>query len=220
MASPDACRRTGPNTEWELTHLEQAPLDEPPLATEGGAGAVPDRFLALVDLAVAVLLTCAAILFAIFMPSLIGAGGIETARDFTTLSPAFFPRLAMGLLALTCVPYVLAAARNLARSSRRDFGGRLAELRRAGFMVVIAVFYAGTISWLGFILATMLVSAVASYFLGLRRPLAFVPGVILVPIVIRFVFERMLYISLPRSEIEFVAGIEDALIRFLVDILL
>ncbi|MDH3229804.1 MAG: tripartite tricarboxylate transporter TctB family protein [Alphaproteobacteria bacterium] len=200
--------------------MEQAPPTKPPLVMAGGDDAAPNRLLAQVDLAVAVLLACAGLLFAIFMPALIGAGGIETAQDFMTISPAFFPRLAMGLLALTCVPYVLQAIRNLARSSKRDIGAQLIELRRAGFMVVIAVGYAGTMSWLGFLLATMLVSAVASYFLGLRRPLAFVPGVILVPIVVRFVFERMLYIALPRSEIEFVAGIEDAAMRFLVDILL
>lgn len=200
--------------------MKEAPLDELPLATERGEVPAPGRLLAQVDLAVAVLLACTAFLLALFMPSLIGAGGIETAQDFMTISPAFFPRLAMGLLGLTCVPYIVEAVRNLARSSKRDLGAQLAELRRAGVMVVIAVFYAGSITWLGFILATMLVSAVASYFLGLRRPLAFVPGVILVPIAIRFVFERMLYISLPRSEIEFVAGIEDAVMRFLVDILL
>ena len=125
----------------------------------------------------------------------------------------------MGLLALTCVPYVLAAVRNFARSSKHDISEQLAALRRAGFMMVIALCYAGTMAWLGFFLATVLVSAVCSYFLGLRKPLAFVPGVILVPIIIRFVFERMLYIALPRSEIEFVAGIEDAAMRFLVNIL-
>ena len=38
--------------------------------------------------------------------------------------------------------------------------------------------------------------------MGLDRRFLVVPGVILVPIVVRFVFERMLYISLPRSEIE------------------
>jgi hypothetical protein len=66
----------------------------------------------------------------------------------------------------------------------------------------------------------MIVSAVSSYFLGLRKPVLFVPGVLVTPIVIRFVFERLLYISLPRSEIETVAVVEDAVIGLLVRILL
>jgi len=64
------------------------------------------------------------------------------------------------------------------------------------------------------------VTAVTSYFLGLRRPLAYVPGVFVVPIAVRFIFERLLYIALPRSEIELVAAIEDAVIGVLVKILL
>ncbi len=180
----------------------------------------PSRLLARVEVAVAVLLTLGAGAIAIFMPRLIGRGGIETARDFLTISPAFFPALAMGLLTVVCVPYAINAVRGLAKSNEAHTGEDLVRLKRAGFMVVIAICYAASMSWMGFILATMLMALIVSYFLGLRKPLAFLPGVIMVPIIIRFVFERLLYIALPRSEIEFVAAIEDALIRFLVTVLL
>ena len=180
----------------------------------------PSRLLARVEVAVAVLLTFGAGAIALFMPKLIGRGGIETARDFLTISPAFFPRLAMGLLAVICVRYAINAVRGLTKSNEAHTGEDLVRLKRAGFMVVVAVCYAGLMSWMGFILATMLMALIVSYFLGLRKPLAFVPGVILVPITIRFVFERLLYIALPRSEIEFVAAIEDAVIKFLVTVLL
>jgi hypothetical protein len=80
--------------------------------------------------------------------------------------------------------------------------------------------YALTVTWLGFILATMIVAVVLSYFLGLRNPLAFIPGVVVVPVLIRFIFERLLLISLPRSRIESIGQIEDQLMRFLVDTLL
>ena len=75
--------------------------------------------------------------------------------------------------------------------------------------------YTLTVSWLGFILSTMIVATVTSIFLGLRNPLTFIPSVIIVPILIRFIFERLLFISLPRSQIESVGHIEDQVIQFL-----
>lgn len=190
------------------------------MAEDNSDTPAPSRLLARVEVAVAFLLVLGAGATAIFMPYLIGRGGIETARDFLTISPSFFPVLAMGLLAVVCVPYAINAVRGLAKSSEAHTGEDLVRLKRAGFMVVVAVSYAGSMTWLGFILATMLMALIVSYFLGLRKPLAFLPGVVLVPVTIRFVFERLLYIALPRSEIEFVAAIEDALIGFLVTVLL
>jgi len=200
--------------------LEQAPQQDSPGATDGGDGLVSGRFQARADLAVALLLACTGFLFAIFMPYFIGSGGIETAQDFMTISPAFFPRLVMGLLCVVCLPYVAEALRELSKSTGRHTAEDFERLKRAGIMVAIAICYAASITWLGFILSTMIVSAVSSYFLGLRKPVLFVPGVLVTPIVIRFVFERLLYISLPRSEIETVAVVEDAVIGLLVRILL
>jgi hypothetical protein len=218
MASLGALGTAGPDKNRELTLLEQAPLNEPPLLREGGGDPVRSRLLAWAELVVAVLLAVTALIFAIFMPALIGSGGIEMARDYLHLTPDFFPRLTMVLLSAVCARYAVGAARGLARSTGRHDDEDLEKLKRAGFMVLVAVFYAATISWLGFILATMLVATVVSYFLGLRKPWSFVPCVIIGPIAIRFVFERWLYIALPRSEIEFVAVAEDAVIGFLVAI--
>ena len=200
--------------------MEQAPLNEPPPVLEGGEDAVPNRLMAWVEVVVAALLAVMGLGFAVFATDLVGAGGIEMAEDYLHLTPDFFPRLTMLLLAVVCVRYAVVAGRGLARSSGGHDREDLGRLMRAGFMVVVAILYATMISWLGFILATMLVAAVTSYFLGLRNPLAFVPGVIVVPIAIRFVFERLLYIALPRSEIEAVAAIEDAVIGLLVKLLL
>ena len=59
----------------------------------------------------------------------------------------------------------------------------LAGLQRAGVAAVIAVAYAASVTWLGYILSTMLMTAAMAYYLGLRNPLAFIPGVIIIPIV-------------------------------------
>lgn len=197
--------------------MKGAPPRELPLTADR---AVPNRLVAWTEVVVAVLLTTLALLLAIFMSGLIGAGGIETAEDYLHLTPDFFPRVTMLLLAAVCARYAFGAAKDLAKSTVPHDREDVERLRRAGFMVVVAIGYALTITWLGFILATMLVALITSFFLGLRNPLAYVPAVVVVPIAIRFVFERLLFIALPRSEIDLVAGIEDAVIGALVKILL
>ena len=214
------CRGASPNRERERRLLNEAPPRELPLTADGADPTVPNRLLAWTEVIVAVLMAVLALLLAVFMSEFIGAGGIETAEDYLHLTPDFFPRLTMALLAVVCVRYAFGAARDLSRSTVAHDREDTERLKRAGFMVIVAVCYALTITWLGFILATMLVAAITSFFLGLRNPLAFVPGVVVVPITIRFVFERLLFIALPRSEIELVAGIEDAVMSALVKILL
>lgn len=193
------------------------PQQDSPAGTEGGLAS--SRLLARAEVAAASLLFLGAVGLIVFMPALIGSGGIETGRDFLTFTPAFFPRLTMGLLAIVSLRYVAEAWRGQALATGNHTAEDLDRLKRAGFMVLIAVFYAGFITWMGFILSTMLVTAAVSYFLGLRNPLTFLPGVVVVPVVIRLFFERWLYIALPRSEIELVAGIEDAVILFLVAVI-
>jgi Flp pilus assembly protein TadB len=60
------------------------------------------------------------------------------------------------------------------RAPRPDEWSRL---QRAGIATLIAVAYAASVPWLGYILATMLMTAVMAWYLGLRNPIAFVPGV-------------------------------------------
>jgi hypothetical protein len=93
-------------------------------------------------------------------------------------------------------------------------------LQRAGVATLIAVAYAASVTWLGYILATMLMTAVMAWYLGLRNPIAFVPGVLVIPVAIKFVFERLLLISLPRSEIESIGLVDDAVMRFLSKLLI
>ena len=87
-------------------------------------------------------------------------------------------------------------------------------------MMVVAVIYSFLVSWLGFIPSTMMMTAVVSMYLGITSPVALLPGTIFIPIVIRFIFERLLLIALPRSEIEFIARMEDSLMKFLSSIFL
>jgi hypothetical protein len=175
--------------------------------------------MAGLDVAVAAAIALVAATLTIAMPQLIASGGIDTERDFATLSSALIPRMAFGILALLSVVVLLQAVQTVrigAGRPRSEEGGRFL---RAGVAMLIAVAYASSVTWLGYILSTMLMTAAMAWYLGLRNPLAFVPGVIVIPVTIRFVFERLLLISLPRSSIEQIGVVEDAVLRFLSQLL-
>ena len=185
------------------------------MAAEEEVSTPQSTIMRRLEVVLAAFLTCSAAGLAIFMPSLIASGGIKSSQDFITLSPIFFPRLAFGILALICLGYAVNAVRQL-RPGSLSFGTDEADrFTRAVLMMVVAVFYAFLVAWLGFIPSTMVMTAVFTIFLGITSPLALLPGTIFIPIVIRFIFERLLLIALPRSEIEFIAVIEDSLMKFL-----
>jgi hypothetical protein len=174
--------------------------------------------MARLDVVVAAILALIAATLTVAMPQLIASGGIDTERDFSTLSPALIPRLAFGFLTVLAVAALISAAQTVRSGIGRPRADEFTRLQRAGIAAAIAIAYAATVTWLGYTLSTMLMTAAMAYFLGLRNPLAFIPGVIVVPVVIRFVFERLLLISLPRSSIESIGGVEDAVMRFLTHI--
>ena len=174
--------------------------------------------MARIDVAVAALLALTAATLAAAMPMLIASGGIDTERDFATLPPAVIPRLAFGCLAVLAIAALVTAVQTMQRGVGRPRADEFGRMQRAAIAALIAIAYAASVTWLGYTLATMLMTAAMAYFLGLRNPLTFIPGVIIVPVVIRFVFERLLLISLPRSSIESIGAVEDAVMRFLVHI--
>jgi len=171
--------------------------------------------MARVDVAVAAIVALSAATVTVAMPKLIASGGIDTERDFATMSPALIPQIAFGTLTVLAIIVMISAIQTVRSGIGRPRDAELSGLRRAGIAAIIVVAYALSVTWLGYILSTMLMTAAMAGYLGLRNPLTFIPGVIIIPIVIRFVFERLLLISLPRSSIESVGVIEDALLRFL-----
>jgi hypothetical protein len=156
----------------------------------------------------------------IFMPNLIALGGIPAAQDVTTLSPIFFPRLAFGLLTLLCLRYLGQSISQLRDISGGDTADDVDRFSRAAVMIAAAAVYSYLVTFLGYGLSTLLMTASLAIFLGLRQWQTIVSVSILVPIVIRFIFERLLLISLPRGEIEFIANIEDGIMKFLTVIFL
>jgi len=205
--------RDGAVAADDLTVQEMAELEA------GTAGAL-SPLLARLDVIVTALICLSAALLSIIMPQLVESGGIEIGRSYTTMSPSLIPRLIFGVLAVVAGIATVAAVKRFREVKTVSPGDEFERFGRAAIVAVVVLAYALTVTWLGFILSTMIVAAVLSYFLGLRNPLAYIPGVLIIPILIRFVFERLLLISLPRSRIESVGHIEDQVIRFLVENLL
>lgn len=189
------------------------------MTEELGDDPIPTSLWARVQVGVAGLLVVGSGVMSIAMPRLISEGGIQSAQDFLTLSPVFFPRLTFGLLALLSIPFVIKSVRIAAAPTISHTSEETVRLTRAGLMTVIAILYALVMTWLGFILATMLAATAVGVFLGLRQPLLLIPGAIALPVLLRFVFERLFFIALPRSSIDVVAAAEDATMKFLAAIL-
>jgi len=187
---------------------------------EAGTAEALSPLLVRLDVIVTALICIAAALLSIMMPRLVESGGIDIGRSYATMSASLIPRVIFGVLAVFAAVATVAAFNRFRQHTTTSPGDELDRFSRVAFVALVILVYALTVTWLGFILSTMIVAAVISYFLGLRNPLAYIPGVVIVPIVIRFVFERLLFISLPRSRIESVGHIEDQIIRFLVENLL
>lgn len=151
----------------------------------------------------------------LFMPALVASGGIASAQSFITLSPVFFPRLAFAVLAALSLCHLAAALREARRARPAAGPPETERILRGARMILIVAAYAALVSALGYGLSTLLMAAAAVRLLGVRRLRVLLPLAVLMPIVIRFVFERLLLISLPRSDFEAVASVEDAIMKFL-----
>ncbi len=192
---------------------EQSRIPGSPAVPEAEA---PSRTLALIAVAVGALITAVSAYLYFIMPSLILKGGMPSAQaDFLRLSPIFFPRLTFILLGFLGLSYMTISIRKLPMSTG---GGAVREegtSSRVIFMYALAVSYPFILPWFGFFLTSALLMGVMTYFMGTRSWWQ-VPGfAVVVPITIRFVFERLLSISMPRSHFEWIDAAEEAVMQTL-----
>jgi putative tricarboxylic transport membrane protein len=135
------------------------------------------------------------------------ASRIEYTPRGDALGPDFWPKLAIGLMALLCI---IEAVRALAGAT----GGQgLADLlegadeeekRSHPFLLVggiaLVVAYAVLVPILGFLLGSLLFMAAFMYLGGYRNHIAIWSIAVAAIFVIAFVFLRFAYVSLPRGE--------------------
>ena len=193
--------------------LEKSVPQDPSAVTQ------PSRAAVVLEICIGIVFTAAAGYIALDMPRLVQQGGIPEAQSILQLSPVFFPELSFALTCLVSAIFLVQSVRRL-RGARRVEGGGGRSFRNVTVMCVLVIAYALFLAVLGFGIATLLALGATSYMLGTRSWWKLAAFSITTPVVIRFIFERVLYISLPLSSIGFLTNMEQSLMKFLVKLLL
>ena len=173
---------------------------------------------ALLELGIAVVIALGAGYLAVAMSSLVMEGGLPEAQDFLRLSPIFFPRLSFGLTSL--ISFILIFRILRSSGGRAAFRFDLDTTRYTSVLImgVLLVVYALLLPLFGYGIATLLAVAATTFFLGTRSWWSLLVFSLVTPVVTRFIFERLLAISLPLSPFEPLAQLEQTLMRFLASI--
>jgi len=180
---------------------------------------IPNRSLVIMALVVGGGATLGALPLYAIMPSLIAQGGIPEAQtDFLRLSPVFFPRLAFAILTGLSLTYFISTARLLKQADEGSVFEESGTLQRVLTLYSIALIYPFLLPSLGYVVSTIFLMGGMTLYLGTRIWWQVLSFAVLTPITIRFVFERLLSISLPRSDFDFIANTEEGLMQVLVSI--
>lgn len=186
-------------------------MDEPPLLHE-------HHGTALLELGIAVVIALGAGYLAVAMSSFVIQGGMPETQAFLRLSPVFFPRISFGLTSLISFILVFRTLKSVPRRDAFRFRIDLAVYGRVLVMSALVVIYAVMLPFFGYGIATLLAVAATTFFLGIRSWVPLLAFSFVTPVVTRFIFERLLAISLPISPYEPLAALEQDLMRFLATI--
>ena len=175
---------------------------------------------ALLELGIALMIAVGAGYLAIAMPSFVHVGGILETQDFIRLTPVFFPRLSFGLTSVVSFILVARLVKAAPGIDAMRLSFRWNDYTDVFVMSGFILAYAAMLPFLGYSLATMVAVAATTYLLGMRAFLPLVAFSVVTPVVTRFIFERLLAISLPLCRYEPIAELEQALMQFLAGILI
>ncbi|OGL62083.1 MAG: hypothetical protein A3I72_00400 [Candidatus Tectomicrobia bacterium RIFCSPLOWO2_02_FULL_70_19] len=182
---------------------------------ESDKASPPSLPMARLEVAVAALIALAGAGLSVAMPRMVLEGGIREAQDFMRLTPVFFPRLAFGLMAVLGLIQLARSVRRLPGAAPAAGEGWTSKFQNPILVAAMIIAYAYLIPWLGFSAAGFVGLALLIAALGGRGWREVLPFALLAPLAVRFVFERLLLISLPRSPFEAVAAPEEAVMQFL-----
>ena len=176
---------------------------------------LPSPALARLDVAVAAFIALAGAALSIAMPLMVLEGGIREAQEFMRLSPVFFPRVAFGVMAVLGLIQLVRSIRRLPGAAPATGEGWISKYQNPILVSALIIAYAYVIPWLGFSAAGFAGLSLLIIALGGRGWREVLPFAVLAPLVVRFVFERLLLISLPRAFFEVISVPEEALLQFL-----
>jgi putative tricarboxylic transport membrane protein len=186
------------------------------MATGNHVESAPSRARALLEVVAAALIACAAGGLGVAMPALVAESAFDPPHDFIQLTPLFFPRLTFGVLAVLALVYLAQALHALRFTAAGKQQWWDPKYNNVIAMTVLAALYFVLLDWLGFTVSTAVMTVAMAALVGGGRWWHVACLALLAPVTIRFVFERLLLISLPRSELDWIADREEALMQLLV----
>ena len=141
------------------------------------------------------LLLGAATLF--FMPQLVSGETLKAISD--PYSPGFFP-IVISVLLIICGGVVIATVA-VGRSPEIRGDGTIESPLRLTSTALIIVAYTVAMQWVGMLIASILLIAGMAYIFGYRPHWIIAGSAIVVPVFVHVLFERMLYVLLPQSQV-------------------
>ena len=169
------------------------------------------------EIAVSILIITLGASFAIFMPNMIAKGGMVQAQDFIRLSPIFFPRISFGVLSILGIVYLIQI---LKAPNQQQPEGTLPKdiVQNVLIIFVFVTIYTFLLPYLGYGIASVIMIFSLSYRLGNRIWWQLVLLSFFIPLSIRIIFERVLFIYLPRSHYEILGIWEDKIVKFFLNL--
>lgn len=114
---------------------------------------------------------------------------IHSEYSYEPLGPRPFPVGIIGLMLLCCVALLLRRPDDVQWPGRR-------VLQRLVVMVIVLLFYAAGFEWLGFPIATAILTAVIGMLFGATLPAAGMSGAVM-GVMLWYAFDRLLDVTLP-----------------------
>jgi len=132
-----------------------------------------------------------------FMPELVSGETLAAIND--PYSPGFFPIL-IGTMLVVCGGVVVVGTAIGRSPEIRGDGAIESPIRLTATAALIGI-YTAAMLWIGMLAASMICIAGLAYVLGYQRHWVIAAAAIGVPVLISVLFERLLYVLLPQSQV-------------------
>jgi hypothetical protein len=169
------------------------------------------------EIAASILIITIGACFALFMPHMIAKGGMVQAQDFIRLSPIFFPRITFAVLSILGIVYLIQI---LKIKNEEQIEETLSKeiVQNVSIIFLFVTIYTFILPYLGYGIASIIMIFSLSYRLGNRIWWQLVLLSFFIPLTIRIIFERVLFIYLPRSHFEILGAWEDKIVKIFLNL--
>ncbi len=147
----------------------------------------------------------------------IQTGNIKTAKN-AAVQPSAFPRIMIVGMAVFTVVLLVQSVCKLVKMNQDDPGAQKAEsmnfikdkgVLAALFVILLCALYVWAFRSLGYVLVSMILSAIIMWMIGVRKPVQLVLIAFLVPLGMWLVFYKLLQVNIPMGVLQFLRDLVD-----------